>query len=65
MNIPPLVVAIFGAVVIGRMLLLGSAAADGQGLRRDEQPVTYWIIVVIAIVADIALFGYAFMSKGP
>jgi hypothetical protein len=62
-NVAPFVVALFGAVIIARMLLLGSAAADGEGLKRDEQPAVFWGVVTLAISADAALFVFAFLGK--
>jgi hypothetical protein len=56
MDVVGLVVAIFGAIVVIRMLVLGAASADGLGFRHDEQPVVYWLIVVIAVAIDAAFF---------
>ena len=56
MDIAPLAVGIFGAIVVGRMLFNGSASADGQGLRREDQPFLYWAIVL----AGVAVVGFLF-----
>lgn len=64
MNIPALAVAAVITLAIGRMLFVGSASADGQGLRREDQPLIYWSIVVIGIVADIALIYFGLSTKG-
>ena len=60
MDIAPLAVAIFGTFVVGRMLFNGSASADGQGLRREDQPFLYWAIVLAGVTAVGGLFYLAF-----
>ena len=62
MDIAPLAVGIFGLVVVGRMLFNGSASADGQGFRRDNEPFLYWSIVtaaaaVVGFFFDLSLNG--------
>ena len=52
-----IVVAIFGALVVVRMLILGGASADCKGFRREEQPAVYWTIVLVAVLID-AFFFY-------
>ena len=59
MDFVGLIVAVFGAIVVVRMLVLGAASADGLGFRRDEQPEVYWVIVAIAVVIDAAFFYLA------
>ena len=55
-----LAVAIFGLIIIIRALVLGAAAADGKGLRRDDQPFVFWAIVFIGITIDFYLFYLAY-----
>ena len=56
MDIAPLAVGIFGLIVVGRVLIIGGASADGQGFRRDEEPFLYWSIVA----AGSAIVGFLF-----
>ena len=42
---------IVGILVFGgalRAIMLGGASFGGAGLRRDENPVTFWLVVAIA-----------------
>lgn len=55
-----LAIAIFGLIVIIRGLVLGAAAADGKGLRRDEQPFVFWSIVFFGTIIDFYLFYLAY-----
>ena len=55
-------IAVFGVIVIIRMLLLGGATADGQGLRRDENPAVYWSILSIAVIVDLLLLYFAYLE---
>jgi heme/copper-type cytochrome/quinol oxidase subunit 1 len=57
MDIWALVIATIGAVAIVRMVVTGSAAADGKSLRRDEEPVVYWTVIVAAILIVAFLLG--------
>jgi len=45
MNVAALLVGLFGLLVVGRALVVGGASADGEGFRRDEEPMLYWSIV--------------------
>lgn len=58
-NLIPLLVALFGAFVVIRMLISGGASADGQGFRREDQPFIYWCIVTVALGVDLFLFYLA------
>jgi hypothetical protein len=42
MNIVALAVGCLTAVMVVRGLVIGSATAGGEGLRRDEEPLIYW-----------------------
>lgn len=55
-----LAAAVFGLVVIIRMLVLKGASADAQNFRREDQPLAYWSIVVAAGLIDLALFVLAY-----
>jgi hypothetical protein len=56
MNILAWAVCAFGVFAVGRMIVLGSASTDGQGFRRDEEPVIYWTIVALGC----AIVGFFF-----
>jgi hypothetical protein len=57
MELWALVVAAIGIVAIARMLVTGSASADGKSLRRDEEPAVYWTLFVAAILIVAFLGG--------
>jgi len=66
MSIVGLAVGTFGLFVVGRMIVLGGASADGQGFRRDEQPAIYWTIVAIGCAIVCGLFYIAIVDPfGP
>ena len=50
MHLWPLLLGILGLFVVGRALIIGSASVDGEGLRRDEEPMFYWPIVAAAVL---------------
>jgi hypothetical protein len=54
MNIPALAVGGLALLVTARGLMNGSATPDGEGLRRDEEPLAYWFVMVAG--AAIAAF---------
>ena len=62
-NIPTLLAGLFGAFVVARALKTGSGTPDGQGLRRDEQPVIFWMIVILGVCVVAALFFFAFLGS--
>jgi hypothetical protein len=57
MDIWALVIAAIAAVAIVRMVVTGSAAADGKSLRRDEEPAIYWTVFAAAILIAAFLLG--------
>ena len=59
MSVIGLIVAVFGAAVVVRMLVLGAASADGRGFRRDNDALVYWFIVFVAVIIDVAFFYLA------
>jgi hypothetical protein len=66
MIIVGLTVGAFGLFVVGRMIVLGGASADGQGFRRDDQPIIYWTIVAIAFAIVCSMFYIAMVEPfGP
>lgn len=59
MNVPALVVGALTAAVTIRGLLNGSGSVDGEGFRREEEPLLYWSIIAAgaAIAAFLLYFG--------
>lgn len=48
-NTVPLVVSGLVAILIVRALITGCASARGDAIRRDEDPLLYWIIIALAV----------------
>src|SRR4051794_24168909 len=46
MNIAALAVGGLAVLVTARGFMNGSATRDGEGLRRDEEPLAYWFVMV-------------------
>lgn len=42
-----------------RMLVTGSAMAGGGGFDRQEEPTTYWAVVIMAAVLASVFLGFA------
>lgn len=45
-----------------RALVTGSAMAGGGGFDRDEEPITYWAIVILGAIAASVLLAFAIFS---
>lgn len=58
MDVPLFVVRIVGGVAIIRILRTGSASVDGEGFRRDDDPFSFWTILLVGV----ALIGLLFFS---
>jgi len=57
---PPLIVRI---LVLGRTvfaLFSGAASADNKGFLRDDEPITYWVIIAVGFAGAALLFVTAF-----
>ena len=57
-----MLVGLIGVFAVGRALVIGSASTDGQGFRRDEEPMLYWSIVAAGVLMTGFLFYVAFAS---
>lgn len=55
-RITPLLVGLGFCFVVWRMLVTGSAGADGKSLSRDDLPAVFWGSVAVGFVAACALF---------
>jgi len=60
MKLWPLLVGLFCLFAVGRALVIGGASADGQGFRREDEPLLYWSIVTAGVVMTCFLFYVAF-----
>ncbi|WCM25908.1 hypothetical protein NDN01_18015 [Sphingomonas sp. QA11] len=60
MNYQLLFVGLFGAVVILRAAVIGSLTPDGNGIRREDGPALFWVVLSFAILLDIVFFIFAF-----
>lgn len=59
MNYSFLAVATLGTVVVIRGFLIGSASPNGENFRRDEDPFSFWLIMIASIAAIAFLFYQA------
>jgi hypothetical protein len=57
MNVAALAVGGLAVAVTARGLMNGSATPDGEGLRRDEEPLAYWFVTVAgAAIASFLIY---------
>jgi hypothetical protein len=54
----------FGTFVTLRTIITGSGTPNGQGFRREEQPVIFWSIVG-AEIFGVGLIGYFWLAGFP
>jgi hypothetical protein len=59
MNLWPLLLGVLGLFVIGRALVIGSASVDGEGFRREDEPMLYWAIVLAGALITCFFFYLA------
>jgi hypothetical protein len=61
MNVAALVVGLLGVFAVGHALVSGSAAADGEGFRREDEPLLYWSITAAgaAITCFLLYLGFS------
>jgi hypothetical protein len=62
MNLWPLLIGVLGVVVVGRALVIGGASVDGEGFRREDEPMLYWSIVAAGVLISGFCFYQAFAS---
>jgi hypothetical protein len=55
----PLTVALFGAILVIRGLIIESGSPSGKTWRRDTQPVAYWTIMAAATALVVFLLHEA------
>jgi hypothetical protein len=55
MNLPALIVGVFVVFVVGRALVIGSASAGGESLRREDEPALYWSVITAGVAIAIFL----------
>ena len=60
MNVWAILVAIIATVALVRALLIGSATIDGEGLRRDDEPASYWFTIACNVALIFFLVWAAF-----
>jgi hypothetical protein len=63
MNGIALAVGVLTAAVTVRGLVNGSGSADGQGFRREDEPLLYWSIIVAGALVTVLLFYVGLTTK--
>jgi hypothetical protein len=64
MNLAALLAGLFGVIVVVRALVVGGASADGQGFRREDEPMLYWSIVAAGTAATCFLLYLGISGRG-
>ena len=62
MRIWLLVLGLFGIAVTIRAIKLGGASADGSGIRRDEEPLFFWMVIVAAGIYSVGCLYFAWFG---